>query len=430
MKPFLRLGQRALDFVTEYTGHMYDPLLEVYYARARMYDPATSRMLSPDPVKGTVLMPKTLTAYVYCIDNPLKYIDVHGLETAFINGNPIMTIDRDGKTYGSLIDMISAIDGGWHTTVSHSSSRGVYLTFEAGVVSTNLDSYVWFLTEQGSLIARSKNRETETIPYLFVEGREDSKWIGITGRPVDLYIDIDYFCQLMCDNGFKAEKQTKPLINLQMDTTLGLSATSKNTFMGLARTMLNEGFELAFVSGMLANIYHEGTEAGKFESSAYKTGKPTYLQHMDNNYDYKSKYSGQNVVGKSLSELEILLTKLKADNWQKGKFGLGSVQWTGERTKTLVDIYREVAGANDYVTFDQMLQVEGLMISRELGSGGAYSKVYLDWKGQNSGNIYSKQAAYNAGYILCISYEVPAGAVDKAPIRGKTAEKVFGVMAG
>jgi hypothetical protein len=37
MKPILRLGQRELDLVTEYTGHMYDPLLEVYCARARIY---------------------------------------------------------------------------------------------------------------------------------------------------------------------------------------------------------------------------------------------------------------------------------------------------------------------------------------------------------------------------------------------------------
>ena len=52
MKPIIKLGQRQLDLVTEYTGHMYDQVLEVYYARARMYDAADRRFMAMDPVKG------------------------------------------------------------------------------------------------------------------------------------------------------------------------------------------------------------------------------------------------------------------------------------------------------------------------------------------------------------------------------------------
>ena len=45
----LRLGQRELDLVTEFTGHSWDPVLGMYYARARMYDAANRRFTAVDP---------------------------------------------------------------------------------------------------------------------------------------------------------------------------------------------------------------------------------------------------------------------------------------------------------------------------------------------------------------------------------------------
>jgi hypothetical protein len=40
-KAILKMGVRELDLVQEYTGHPYDQVLGLYYAKARMYDPAT-----------------------------------------------------------------------------------------------------------------------------------------------------------------------------------------------------------------------------------------------------------------------------------------------------------------------------------------------------------------------------------------------------
>jgi len=78
-KSVLKLGARELDMAIEYTGHPYDAVLGVYYARARMYDAADRRFMAVDPVKGTAMNPQTLNVYVYCIDNPIKYIDPTGL---------------------------------------------------------------------------------------------------------------------------------------------------------------------------------------------------------------------------------------------------------------------------------------------------------------------------------------------------------------
>ena len=50
----------------------------MYYAKARFYDPAAKRFVSMDPVKGNVTDPLSLVSYLYCVDNPLKYVDLDG----------------------------------------------------------------------------------------------------------------------------------------------------------------------------------------------------------------------------------------------------------------------------------------------------------------------------------------------------------------
>ena len=78
MKAVLKVGQRQLDLITEYTGHPYDPVLGIYYARARMYDAADRRFMAVDLVKGWFFDPATLVQYTYCLDNPIIYVDPYG----------------------------------------------------------------------------------------------------------------------------------------------------------------------------------------------------------------------------------------------------------------------------------------------------------------------------------------------------------------
>jgi len=80
-KAVLRIGVRELGLPAGYTGHMYDPLLGAYYARARMYGAADRRFMAMDPIKGTVGNPAIINQYAYCWDNPLKYLDPLGLFT-------------------------------------------------------------------------------------------------------------------------------------------------------------------------------------------------------------------------------------------------------------------------------------------------------------------------------------------------------------
>lgn len=204
----------------------------------------------------------------------------------------------------------------------------------------------------------------------------------------------------------------------------------KTNAMGIiGRLLFNNGYENTFVAGILANVYHEG-DFGYFESSKYVSNpkaKPNYLKIMDEKYDYANKYSGKIVTDVNLKELKALSDKLKNDNWQNGKFGLGTIQWTGERTGPLVNLYVEEANGADKISLNQVIAAEGKLIIKELKS--SYSYIHDNWKKNHENNLCSEQAAYDAAYLICQKYEVP---YDKAQyeIRANTGKKVFKIMMG
>jgi RHS repeat-associated protein len=61
-----------------YRGEQFDPNLELYYLRARYYNPATGRFLSRDPESGKALDPKTLHKYLYAGGDPVNAKDPTG----------------------------------------------------------------------------------------------------------------------------------------------------------------------------------------------------------------------------------------------------------------------------------------------------------------------------------------------------------------
>ena len=182
--------------------------------------------------------------------------------------------------------------------------------------------------------------------------------------------------------------------------------SSKISTLSIIGTLLfDNNYPASFIAGVLGNIYHEG-KIGYFESSAYKNldRKPQYLKYMDELYNYAEKYSGKIITEVSMNELNDVLNKLKADNWQKGKFGLGCIQWTGERTYTLFKLYQQECNNEDSIDINQAITAEGKMVMNELK--GNYQFVYKNWDNENP-DKNSKEAAYNAGRILCLKYEVP-----------------------
>ena len=60
----------------------------LYYFGARYYDPETGRFITEDLAHGTPFYPQTQNRYVYCCNNPHKYIDTDGKNPSFAIGPP------------------------------------------------------------------------------------------------------------------------------------------------------------------------------------------------------------------------------------------------------------------------------------------------------------------------------------------------------
>lgn len=328
-------------------------------------------------------------------------------------------------------------------TVGASSTRAyVYANAKAAASGTFSQTGLRIWDDGGALV-------TDTVKTSITTGSSRVVWFDLFSD-ADIYLEPDsrYTCQLyvVYDGAtFRSAVQsfttnsklkinaflsTSAIIaNLEncSDTSL-LPASKKDAMVAIAQMLLENGYTPAFTAGVLANVRYEGA-FGKFESSAYSSGKPTYLAYMDDLYDYRQKYSGKLVYnGVSLSELSALMDKLAADNYTRGKFGLGSVQWTGARTKALVDLYVAEAGESDTINYDQTAAAEMKMIKNDLS--GAYKSVHTNWKNNNSSNLYTDDAAYNAGYRFCVHYEVPASYRQKGITRGETARSIYKIMMG
>jgi len=186
-----------------------------------------------------------------------------------------------------------------------------------------------------------------------------------------------------------------------------------------ATDLLSNGFDPKFVAGVLGNILAEGTP-GKFESSNYSSNpsdEPAYLVYMDENFDYRNTYSGRSIIDIGIDSAVDIANKAR-DTGYEGKFGLGMIQWTGERTNNLLDVYQSKSTSN-YPSLDECASIEASFMVSELQSS-SYSYIYDTWQ--------SDPTPYNAGSLICINYEVPSDRYNKAVTRGNNAETIYGLM--
>lgn len=211
--------------------------------------------------------------------------------------------------------------------------------------------------------------------------------------------------------------------------------SKKDTLVAMAEVLLDDGFAPAFVAGILGNILVEG-DCGRFESSAYTSNpdaKPDYLVYLDENYDYREKYSYKLIYeGISLQEVYNMILELGPEgaNGRGSCFGLGCLQWTSyERIKRLVENYLDVNGNADSITLAQVQEAEGMTVSYELNN--TYRSVYTTWQSENA-DQNTTEAAFAAGVIVCVRYGVPVGynTEEVQNTRGALAEAVYNVMMG
>lgn len=151
------------------------------------------------------------------------------------------------------------------------------------------------------------------------------------------------------------------------------------------------GFEEEFVMGVLGNIICEGGY-GVFENAAYSNPDdiPIYLVHMINCVNYDRKYNGY----KEVTEVDLmqlyydLVCEGETCDKELHKFGIGSVQWTGDRTKPLVELYLKECGFDvESELFEEKLdEYQRAAIS---GNFSEYEGVYI-----NSTQVQSAEMRY------------------------------------
>jgi len=186
-----------------------------------------------------------------------------------------------------------------------------------------------------------------------------------------------------------------------------------------AQAMLNAGYDTKFIAGVLGNIQNEGTP-GKFESSNYKSNpsaEPAYLKYMDNNFNYRNLYSGKSITEVGIASAVDIANKAKNSGYQ-GKFGLGMIQWTGGRTNNLLAEYQRLSSSNN-PSLNECARIEAQFMVKELQSS-SYSSIYQTWR--------SNPTPYNAGYLVCTKYEIPANKEAQGQARGNNAEAIYKKM--
>ena len=247
------------------------------------------------------------------------------------------------------------------------------------------------------------------------------------------------------------------------------------TLVTLAETLLAEGYEPAFVAGMLANSYYEGT-VGMFERIYANSTGTSYYQVMVKEFKYHTKYTsnkGVNIYDDAirLSEVKKMRADMKEYNrpgkvalsaWKKrkkaaekrgeefdepepefnfAKFGLGSIQWTSEsRQDKLMAHYEREAGGNDSITVEQAMKAEASFMLAELSDANQdYISIYSSWKEMKKddtdqlnslklGSLDSPEAAQVAASRLCRNYVVPSSMEEKVKERIAKAASIYKAM--
>ncbi len=160
-----------------YTGHDWDDVLGMYYAKARFYDPAAKRFVSMDPVKGNVTDPLSLVSYLYCVDNPLKYVDPLGEVTMTAGSHSTTVMTFSGKTLNQFNNSGNNSNGIMNTNQT-ASDTAQYILMSDAVTAFNS------IKNRGYI---SFNNDSKVLSYLYGSKRNPQKNSSrIDGVAIDL----------------------------------------------------------------------------------------------------------------------------------------------------------------------------------------------------------------------------------------------------
>lgn len=110
----IRSSSGVNDSNYRFAGEQLDPESEMYYLRARYYEPSSGRFITRDPVMGDLARPQTQNPYAYALNNPNTYSDPSGEYV------PAIIFLGGALTLGGL-EVGGAICGGYNYLTSTSN---------------------------------------------------------------------------------------------------------------------------------------------------------------------------------------------------------------------------------------------------------------------------------------------------------------------
>ncbi len=133
-----------------FTGHEHIVGFRLVNMNARLYDPMTGRMLSPDPIVQSPYFSQNHNRHSYCLNNPLAFTDPTGMKIVYD-----MT-DEEKAELDSFLDLFDK-DSPFMQLLEIIDKAEEIITVEFGNTTT---------TNQGNQVVGQYNTLTKTVTFL------------------------------------------------------------------------------------------------------------------------------------------------------------------------------------------------------------------------------------------------------------------------
>ena len=270
-----------------YTGHEYDQTLGVYYAKARFYNPANLRMVSPDPIKGNTVSPQSLNVYTYVSNNPVKYIDPLGLEKASVNINGVyLTVDTSKKQ--DVINMLAVFDSAVYIApFSNQINVYNYATKKVGAVNYGKDYRISDILRAAGFTKISGDSAYFTRLSCGYRIHADNKFINKIGLSMENILsklrDTDV------DNAFLDDLK---YLGIGLEDAQPILYILQNNTLDKAEQILNElNWKHSGAASIVASIYRINTQFG------------TSMRQLDADYQEKFAAERASITNYSIANL-------------------------------------------------------------------------------------------------------------------------------
>ncbi|MGE0105091.1 MAG: RHS repeat domain-containing protein [Blastocatellales bacterium] len=149
-----------------FTGYERDNETSLNYAQARYFNSVQGRFTSPDPLMSSarIQLPYSWNRYIYCYNNPIKYIDPDGMDVRFLNVDALQIIlktlpqkiqaqvkakvDKNGILKKGALDKIKNTDGNFMDLKAVVNANGTIEVLTASEPGDGTSPFIYQSSEE------------------------------------------------------------------------------------------------------------------------------------------------------------------------------------------------------------------------------------------------------------------------------------------